>query len=46
MSMSLSQMNQTEWPRNSYRLDIWEDKRWSWPVGTRSEPRHPGLVRD
>src|SRR5438034_3886935 len=33
MSMWLYQMNQSEWPPNSYRLDIWENERWSWPVG-------------
>lgn len=33
MTMWLYQMDQQKWPPNSYRLDIWENERWSWPVG-------------
>jgi hypothetical protein len=35
MTMWLYQMSQTQWPPNSYRLDIWENERWRWPTGTR-----------
>jgi len=33
MPMWLYQMDQAQWSPNSYRLDIWEDERWAWPVG-------------
>ena len=35
MAMWLYQMDQRQWPPNSYRLDIWEHQRWSWPIGIR-----------
>lgn len=34
--MWLYQMDQQEWPPNSYRLDIWENERWRWPVGRKA----------
>jgi len=36
MTMWLYQMDQKQWPPNSYRLDIWENERWSWPVGRKA----------
>lgn len=33
MAMWLYQMSQRDWPPNNYRLDIWENERWKWPVG-------------
>lgn len=33
MSAWLYQMNQGLWPPNSFRLDVWENERWSWPIG-------------
>jgi hypothetical protein len=30
-------MDQRQWPPNSYRLDIWERERWTWPVGRKSK---------
>lgn len=35
MSMWMYQLNQTNWPPNRYRLEIWEGERWVWPVGQR-----------
>ncbi len=34
MPMWLYQMNQKQWPPESYRLDIWENERWTWQVPT------------
>jgi hypothetical protein len=39
--MWLYQMNQAQWPPNSYRIDIWENERWSWPIGKRASTRKP-----
>jgi hypothetical protein len=36
MTMWFYQMNQRQWPPNSYRLDIWENERWRWPTGKRA----------
>jgi hypothetical protein len=36
MTMWLYQMDQKQWPPSSYRLDIWENERWSWPVGRKA----------
>ena len=33
MSAWLYQMSLEQWPPSSYRLDVWENERWSWPVG-------------
>ncbi len=33
MSMWLYQLSESVWPPTSYRIDIWENERWSWPVG-------------
>src|SRR5437879_9545986 len=41
MSMWLYQMDQKKWPPNSYRLDIWENERWSWPVGRKASTGSP-----
>jgi hypothetical protein len=40
----LYQMNQGLWPPSSYRLDVWENERWSWPIGRvrGSETPRPG----
>lgn len=43
MAMWLYQMNQKQWPPGSYRLDIWENERWTWPVGKKSSRRSPQL---
>jgi hypothetical protein len=32
MAMWLYQMNQQDWAPHNYRLDIWENERWRWPV--------------
>lgn len=41
MTMWLYQMDQSQWPPNSYRLDIWENERWSWPVGRKASAASP-----
>jgi hypothetical protein len=41
MAMWLYQMDQRQWPPNSYRLDIWENERWSWPIGRRATTEQP-----
>lgn len=33
MSMWMYQLSESVWPPTSYRIDIWENERWSWPVG-------------
>ncbi|MBI4586022.1 MAG: hypothetical protein HY717_18590 [Planctomycetes bacterium] len=33
MSMWLYQINQKVWSPERFRLEIWEDERWQWPVG-------------
>ncbi len=35
MTMWFYQLSQSFWPPESYRLDIWENERWSWPVGNK-----------
>ncbi|HXE74707.1 MAG TPA: hypothetical protein VNN18_03585 [Candidatus Xenobia bacterium] len=44
MAMWFYQMSQEQWPPGSYRLDIWENERWTWPVGRKvsSESPKPG----
>jgi len=44
MAMWLYQMDQGQWPPNSYRLDSWENERWTWPVGriTSTDRPKPG----
>lgn len=37
MAMWFYQMNQLEWPPNSYRLDTWERERWAWAVGRKAK---------
>ena len=34
MSAWLYQINQKSWTPNRYRIEIWENERWSWPLGT------------
>jgi hypothetical protein len=29
------QLSEDYWPPTSYRIDIWENERWSWPVGNK-----------
>ena len=41
MAMWLYQMDQRRWPPNSYRVDIWQDERWSWPVGRKASSGAP-----
>jgi len=41
MAMWLYQMNQKQWPPESYRLDIWENERWTWPVGRKASTGSP-----
>jgi len=41
MTMWLYQMDQRQWPPNSYRVDIWENERWSWPVGRKASTGSP-----
>lgn len=41
MAMCLYQMDQQQWPPNSYRLDIWENERWTWPVGRKASASSP-----
>jgi hypothetical protein len=41
MAMWFYQMNQSQWSPNSYRLDIWENERWSWPVGKKASTNSP-----
>src|SRR5229473_1689739 len=41
MTMWLYQMDQRQWPPNSYRLDIWENERWTWPVGRKASSGSP-----
>src|SRR5712692_6467152 len=41
MTMWLYQMDQRQWPPNSYRIDIWENERWSWPIGRRATRDQP-----
>jgi hypothetical protein len=36
MTMWLYQMDQRQWPPGSYRVDIWENERWSWPIGRKA----------
>jgi len=40
VAMWLYQMDQRQWPPNSYRLDIWEE-RWTWPVGRKASTGSP-----
>ena len=35
MSMWFYQLSESVWPPTSYRIDIWENERWSWPVGNK-----------
>ncbi len=39
--MWLYQMDQRQWPPNSYRIDIWENERWTWPVGRKASTDSP-----
>jgi hypothetical protein len=39
--MWLYQMDQAQWAPNSYRIDIWENERWSWPIGRRASTDQP-----
>jgi len=39
--MWLYQMNQGQWSPKSYRVDIWENERWSWPVGKNASTGNP-----
>ncbi len=41
MAMWLYQMDQQQWPPNSYRVDIWENERWTWPVGRKASTASP-----
>src|SRR5207245_5403722 len=41
MTMWLYQMDQRQWSPNSYRVDIWENERWSWPVGRKASAGAP-----
>jgi hypothetical protein len=41
VAMWLYQMDQRQWPPNSYRLDIWERERWTWPVGRKASTGSP-----
>jgi hypothetical protein len=41
VTMWLYQMDQRQWPPNSYRLDIWERERWTWPVGRKASAGSP-----
>jgi len=41
MSMWLYQMDQSQWAPNSYRIDIWENERWSWAIGRRASTDRP-----
>ena len=41
VTMWLYQMDQRQWPPNSYRLDIWERERWTWPVGRKASTGSP-----
>ena len=41
MAMWFYQMSQEQWPPESYRLDIWENERWTWPVKTKRSKRNP-----
>ena len=34
-------MDQKQWPPNSYRLDIWENERCTWPVGRKASASSP-----
>jgi hypothetical protein len=36
MSTWLYQINQKSWSPQRYRLEIWENERWSWPVGRKT----------
>ena len=36
MSMWLYQISPTTWSPNRYRLEIWENERWSWAVGRKT----------
>jgi hypothetical protein len=45
MSTWLYQLDQKSWKPQRYRLEIWENERWSWPVGRKtgaSELLSPG----
>lgn len=33
MNIWFYQINQQSWPPNRYRLEIWENQTWSWPIG-------------
>jgi len=39
--MWLYQMSQGQWSPNSYRMDIWEGERWTWPVGKKTSTSSP-----
>lgn len=41
MTMWLYQMDQRKWSPNSYRVDIWENERWSWPIGRKASTGTP-----
>ena|SRR3990172_7667733 len=41
MAMWFYQMSQGLWPPGSYRLDIWENERWTWSVPTKRGTRDP-----
>lgn len=41
MSMWFYQMDQRQWLPSSYRLDIWENERWTWPVGRKVSTASP-----
>ncbi len=41
MAMWLYQMDQQQWPPNSYRVDIWQNERWTWPVGRKRSTGSP-----
>ena len=34
-------MDQGQWPPNSYRMDIWENERWSWTIGRKATSNCP-----
>lgn len=41
MAMWLYQMDQQRWPPNSCRIDIWENERWTWRVGSKRSTDSP-----
>lgn len=39
-------MNQQDWAPQNYRLDIWENERWCWPVGRAVGIKNPPVPGD